>query len=80
VGGVLGLQDRQLGWLLGLGDIGDPREICAGYAHACRCTDCLKRADAVTDEFRAWLDAENGPLPSMFSRSRVALPWEVDAA
>jgi hypothetical protein len=40
---ALSFDDRMLGWLLGLEDLGDARERCHGYACCCLCTECSER-------------------------------------
>jgi hypothetical protein len=41
----LSLDDRHLGWMLGLGDLAQD-EVCHGYANACVCSHCMERVNA----------------------------------
>ena len=41
---MLSLEDRQLAWILGLGDLGY-KLICHGYQHGCECVECSDRAN-----------------------------------
>lgn len=77
---TLSLDDRALGWHLGLGDLGDISPVCFGYRNGCGCERCEARQEATSPAFLRWLelgpDDESDP-PALSVGPRQ--PWDVRA-